>query len=686
MEPSGRDLKETSKSKFVFAVQSNVVCGGGGGVNRLTVVPKHIKTGGNFGLTNLIMALWSAHKSGRLADQNSPGLYRHTDGGPDNVTFTTHLFHWLLVWLGVFQNIIWFRFDAGHSHTEIADRLFSMMKKLFATDSQARPTPIQSFPELVAKLEATFKNCRERTEISYLFANWDFNDWFQRCSLTCDKNFGGISFDNVFKYEYVGRSHWFHGGVKVTYKNRLSYVPENANEAEWAPIERVDARTESGSSATAASASAATSAPRNVTTDAGVHFVGAPPDLRSEPLREDYAAPKSDKSPTPSAVCSSLVQKRKGHPEELSADSAAHWEALGSIFAKHPHPASMPEMPIHEGNFEFDGCPLKLLPILRGLRRFPRPLITWDPFKDAPPQAWPDPAHAAGGAAAASTASGDSTDPHGGSTLRDPRQVNSVSHAGYSEAEKKRDTKDLNARVWAMDLDMPVDSVQEGRLYLVQLPTPEGEFKLGLAEAGTAADDQTTAAKWFEKTGDKHYWGIHPAFKPYIRQEKRVVDPVRNDCFLVEIREDYLVDAKSMETSPQLDAAFMKKLRALAEIVPELKGPPYKRRKSASAQDAPAAAPGPQPASRNPKPAGPQKKEKKKSASSEKESAGSGASTHKRKSPSADGADAQGEKRQRPAPSKKGQKPAPQGAAHDNPNPTRASRSRAAQPAQPETS
>ena len=31
------------------------------------------------------------------------------------------LFHWLLVWIGAFEELVWFRFDAGHSHTELAD-------------------------------------------------------------------------------------------------------------------------------------------------------------------------------------------------------------------------------------------------------------------------------------------------------------------------------------------------------------------------------------------------------------------------------------------------------------------------------------------------------------------------------------------------------------------------------------
>jgi hypothetical protein len=38
---------------------------------------------------------------------------------------------------------------------------------------------------------------------------------------------------------------------------------------------------------------------------------------------------------------------------------------------------------------------VKLLPILKAMRRFDRPLTYWDPFEDEPPASWPDPVAAA---------------------------------------------------------------------------------------------------------------------------------------------------------------------------------------------------------------------------------------------------------------------------------------------------
>jgi hypothetical protein len=92
-------------------VQANVISGRDG-LLRLAIVPKFVTTGGNFGLTNLIMVLYRAKLSGRLT-KSCKTLYRHTDGGPDNTCHSTHIMHWLLVYLGIFDEVMWFRFEAG---------------------------------------------------------------------------------------------------------------------------------------------------------------------------------------------------------------------------------------------------------------------------------------------------------------------------------------------------------------------------------------------------------------------------------------------------------------------------------------------------------------------------------------------------------------------------------------------
>ena len=73
---------------------------------------------------------------------------------------------------------------------------------------------------------ASFAKAQEHFELALHLANWDFEGWFnsfkfdhdsafQPSRQLVDSNFGGYSFDLVFRYEYVGAELWQHGGVKV---------------------------------------------------------------------------------------------------------------------------------------------------------------------------------------------------------------------------------------------------------------------------------------------------------------------------------------------------------------------------------------------------------------------------------------------------------------------------------------
>ena len=160
---SGRDCKADAKARYHFAVHANVVVGPGG-IQRFTVVPKNVSTGSNFGLTNLLVTLHRAWKAGKIGPHVTR-LIRHTDGGPDNVAWATHIFNFLMVYIGAFNDSLWFMFESGHSHTEIADRLFAIMKRLFDSDSNVRVRPVQSFVELEARLREVFGSAKEGFEL-----------------------------------------------------------------------------------------------------------------------------------------------------------------------------------------------------------------------------------------------------------------------------------------------------------------------------------------------------------------------------------------------------------------------------------------------------------------------------------------------------------------------------------------
>ena len=95
VDPTGRDGKSVAATLYRFAIQANVLCGHDG-VIRFAFVPKHVATGGNFGLTNLLMVLIRGFERGHIGPSTRT-MYRHTDGGPDNVSGVTHIIHWLLV-------------------------------------------------------------------------------------------------------------------------------------------------------------------------------------------------------------------------------------------------------------------------------------------------------------------------------------------------------------------------------------------------------------------------------------------------------------------------------------------------------------------------------------------------------------------------------------------------------------
>lgn len=269
---TGRDTKSDSTAVYRFAIHANVVAGVRG-VLRLTCVPKNVRTGANFGLTNLIMTLLSAKEAGRLP-MNCTHLYRHTDGGPDNVAAVTHIINWLLIYLGIFQKITWFRFKAGHSHTEVADRLFSIMKRLFEADGQHRVLGITDIPQLVDKLKDAFKHEKEKFEFAFNFCNWDFVSWTQPW-LGKLKN---IAANRVYTYEYDEHL-WEHGCVKVQYKHAVAWRG-SSQEAEYGPVERQQREVFQ------IEGEGTQIEWINVSTRMGVHFVSSPPDLRVEPDRE----------------------------------------------------------------------------------------------------------------------------------------------------------------------------------------------------------------------------------------------------------------------------------------------------------------------------------------------------------------------------------------------------------------
>ena len=440
-----------------------------------------------------------------------------------------------------------------------------MPSRLFDSDSNVRVRPVQSFVELEARLREVFGSAKE-----------DFGAWFQEHSFEPARDFKGYSFDLVFKYTYVGEALWQHGGVQVLYKDRLSYVG-TASEAEWKPIQRA--------TRSRPSHQGTESVEVNETVSSGVLFVQRPPDLRKEPPREEFA--KADDTTETTAACQRILNARS---DSLSEESIAFWKALKGVHEEGRHASAVPSMPFKSGGFEFDGCPQPMIPLLKDLAfRFPRPLITWDPFKDAPPPEFPAPCATEGGDERPAALG--APDTH--AALRDPRRVNHVTHLGYTDAASSRDKADMSLEDWLESFPGRVESVKGGKLYVVRLGEQDGELKLGLVqsegkvfskddEEGQPADFMK--ALWFRRCGvdpkkcndEKNFtWPKNPAFELYMSSSGRIADDLEVKSFLLEVEDADLTEAGLAQKlkTPKFTESFVKKLRMLAEKY-ELRGQP----------------------------------------------------------------------------------------------------------------
>ena len=97
--------------------------------------------------------------------------------------------------------------------------------------------PIESFPELIVKLEAAFAPEAESCIFNWNFANWDLRQMMSEMNCVSSK-LRGISSKMVYQYKY-DESLWDHGCVLVQYKSNISWTG-NARDAEWSPLARVE--------------------------------------------------------------------------------------------------------------------------------------------------------------------------------------------------------------------------------------------------------------------------------------------------------------------------------------------------------------------------------------------------------------------------------------------------------------
>ena len=556
---TGRDTKENAKNKYRFAVHANVVCGEGGH-KQFTFVPKNISTGANFGLTNLLMTIFLAIKTGNLKP-DTKNFIRHTDGGPDNVSVVTHFTHWLLVYLGVFDTFEWFRFKAGHSHTEVADRLFSIIKRLFESDGAHRVNPIESFPDLIGKIEHEFQKEAESCIFNWNFANWDLRKLMAEMNCVSSK-LSGISSKMVYQYTFV-EALWEHGCVLVQYKSNISWTG-NARDAEWSPLTRVTKLMNVGNE---------DGEPEpvecNVSRAKGVRFVSRPPDLRIRPRLEPFDQ-KADKF-GPDKQCSAVLNKRSS---ELSAASKSFWKCLSKFHSVHGDVAErVPDMPhtinTEEHSFTFDGSPRPFVDVMKAIMRFPRPLLPSDPFTSEPAESWEDAL-----AKSAKEPCGECSSSAAGTSseeLRDPRRENTVTDLEHTEAARRKDLRALAEEEFAEETPTRVEEVILEDLYLCELEEAEHGLRLGLGmpiKKGPRSEEgqPTWTVEWFKIQSKKGWKTKCIKFEEHKLRGKRQTDDLETKSFRLHIDDSDLTKAgkEKKNTEPKFTGGFTEKVLAFA--------------------------------------------------------------------------------------------------------------------------
>lgn len=558
---SGRDSKDDAKSVYRFAIHSNVVCGERG-LMRFAVVPKNITTGSNFGLTNLICTLLAAKESGRLAEQHTH-LVRHTDGGPDNVAVVTQFVHWLLVYLGVFQKVTWFRFDAGHSHTEICDRLFAVIKRHFESDGRHRVEAIDSFPELFQKLEKEFEGSAESSQFAFHLANWDLKTFMEECNVVSSK-LKNISTKKAFEYSYAEEL-WEHGCVKVQYKDDIAYKG-SAREAEWSPIETIEEEMPTMDGEGSEKVKVNVSKPR------GVRFIMRPPDLRIPPRKDPFKKSEDGDETTIAENISRLLRKR-----DLPEEAQRSWKALEKLHAQGPRAEALPDMPqtveVDGHPFTFHGCPLPFAESMKKLMRFPRPLLPADPFTSPPADTWEAAKEQDQGATPLDGEAGrQHPNNDGPEDLRDPRRENTVEDEENSGANRRRELRQVAEEDFATDTPTRVEEVKVGELYLMELEVAELGVCLGLAIVEAKLPERNGAeatwrVAWFVHSTKAGFRSKNPAFKQHKRGSTRATDEVSIGSFrlLVGNRDMTSAGVKEKESKPKLKESFALKVMAFAK-------------------------------------------------------------------------------------------------------------------------
>lgn len=295
----------------------------------------------------------------------------------------------------------------------------------------------------------------------------------------------------------------------------------------------------------------------NDTTEEGVCFIPHPPSLQHEPPIECYKVKLAKPNPTeakhtakheedkpteannekrkhePATEIRQLLTKSDmgGEDGNFTKAEAGEWLALLAVHETgRLHSNALPHLPhtqtVPQDDFSkrwigpdddvkhtFSGTPRLLLPMLKDMMRYDRPLITWDIFGEPPPASWPNPMRGAGSSkfdefAVARAAK---------KPRRDAAEANTVVHNLNPANVQERAEKDLLNMRWAEDLPGHVSSLKDGGFYLVKLDKGTGGepwMAMGVVQARQL--DGKQHFYWFGRSSQgTNPWPSTVTFRPW---------------------------------------------------------------------------------------------------------------------------------------------------------------------------
>ena len=272
----------------------------------------------------------------------------------------------------------------------------------------------------------------------------------------------------------------------------------------------------------------------NETTEEGVCYIPHPPDLRREPPVEPYKT-KHAEDLKPAQDIRSLLKKSEmgGIDGTFEKEEAHDWLALKALheegrlhanaLPRLPHTQSVPVdrdsarwvSPGERIERTFEGTPRLLLPMLKDMMRFRRPLITWDIFEAEAPATWPNPLD--GGTSGRFGAQASSAPQGAKRPKRAPAEANSVEHMLYKSAERTGADRELLNKRWAEELPGHVGSLEDGSFYVVRLEqgtNDEPWMAMGVVQVRKEQGRQTFL--WLGRSSQgTNPWPTTVTFKPW---------------------------------------------------------------------------------------------------------------------------------------------------------------------------